>query len=86
MARDGKRNPDSMHQKVMEILFGKKDSASIPTDWHSWPNPQRAIYSRLFQHGYILVPGAEYKAVRKAIGQAADVADVVYSWYPNSKD
>ena len=69
------RSADSMHQKIMTVLFGSAEAAKQPTTWSKWPEPQRSIYSRMFASGLILVSGAEYK----------DVLKTIKSWYPLSK-
>ena len=75
MARNGIRSKSSMHQKIMNVLFGESSAKNIPTNWKSWPEPQRSIYSRLFANRYILVPGNEYKNIRKMLN----------NWYPNCR-
>lgn len=75
MARNGVRSKSSMHQKFMSVLFGESSAKNVPTDWKSWPEPQRSIYSRLFAKGYILVPGNEYKRIRETLNK----------WYPNCR-
>ena len=74
--RNGERNPDSENQKVMNILFPKKEAKNMPADWHKWPEPQKSIYSRYIASKLTLAPRDEYKNTAKTFTQIASaIAD-----------
>lgn len=67
MAR--KRNPNSHHQRLMAVLFGKKEAAKLPTTWRLWPEPYRSIYSRLMASRQQLVDSRGLKQLLAAAQQ-----------------
>lgn len=49
------RDPNSKNQLLMTALFGKKQAAEMPSHWTEWPEPQRSIYSRMWNLGIDVV-------------------------------
>ena len=43
-------DPNSDNQLIKAVLFGK-DADTQPNSWRKWPEPQRAIYGRMFSNG-----------------------------------
>ena len=51
------RDPNSKNQLIMAAFFGKK-AADMPSHWTEWPEPQRSIYSRMWNLGIDVVKKA----------------------------
>ena len=69
--RNGERDPESENQKVMNILFPKKEAKNMPADWHKWPEPQKSIYSRYIASKLTLVPRTAFKNTAKTLSKLA---------------
>lgn len=65
--RGKKRNPNSEHQLIMNILFGKKEAKNQPTCWLKWPKPQRDIYSRMFSNHLTFTNNQNIKDIKNFI-------------------
>ena len=82
MAR--KRNPNSHHQRLMAVLFGKKEAAKLPTAWRLWPEPYRSIYSRMFASRQQLVDSERLKRLSAAEASIANLAALYSRKKPGS--